>query len=82
MSRLARGNGKAEGGKVKSEVFPLLFNLKFIFFLSQRCMRGPADANNLICYAWAIRRNLLVDLRRPNRREFKINIFFFIFTNR
>jgi len=39
-------------------------------------MRGPADTNNLICYAWAIRRNLLVDLRRPNRRESKINIFF------
>ena len=62
MSRLTRGKGKAIGEKVKYDVFPLYFNLKFNFFyLSSICvgqptqtilfvMRGPSDATYwLIC---------------------------------
>jgi len=32
-------------------------------------MCGPVDENNLIFYAWAIRRKWLVYLRRLNRWE-------------
>ena len=76
--RLARGNGKVEGGKVKSDVFPLYVNLKFNFFLSQQYMRGLADANNLICYAWAIRRNLLLICVGQTDENLKLIFFSFL----